>query len=149
MKDYLVLWCDGKGIKNADPRGYSPNYTEDKNKNNYIFTHIYAENAAEMWKIAFLLRGARIIKSASAENLTSMKNIWYKKRKDIKKETIEELFEKNEYKNNYETREDFHNLNTYDIIAGENPWIVKITLNDKIIYDDLRERYKEDIDTNW
>ena len=53
MPKYNVLWSDGNG---AASRGMS--------SDNYVKTHINAENESEMWKLAYLLRRSSLIKSA-------------------------------------------------------------------------------------
>ena len=58
MLKYQVLWSNGEG---AASRGMS--------SDGHIKTHINAENENEMWKIAYLLRKAEIIKSASNKNI--------------------------------------------------------------------------------
>lgn len=131
MLKYEVLWSDGNG---AASRGMSGD--------NYIHTHINAENESEMWKLAYLLRRSQLIKSASNKNIQSIKDYlmddWGYEEDEIKDE-----FEKNDYKES-----DLDKINLSGIDGGE-PWIVSITLNGKEVYncgynDDLK-----DDDEDW
>ena len=130
MLKYQVLWSNGEG---AASRGMS--------SDGHIKTHINAENENEMWKIAYLLRKAEIIKSASNKNIKSIKNYlidhW-----GYEEDEIKDIFEKNDYK-----EEDLDNINLDGIDGGE-PWIIAISLNGEEIYNCGCDYNQED-DEDW
>lgn len=131
MPKYDVLWSDGYG---AASRGMG--------SDNYVRTHINAENESEMWKLACLLRRSQLLKSASNKNIQSIKDYlmddWGYEEDEIKDE-----FEKNDYK---EADLDAINL---DGIDGGEPWIISITLNGKEIYNCGYDSYSEDDNEDW
>lgn len=131
MPKYDVLWSDGNG---AASRGMS--------SDNYVKTHINAENESEMWKLAYLLRRSSLIKSASNKNIQSIKDYlmddWGYEEDEIKDE-----FEKNDYKES-----DLDNINL-DGIDGGDPWIISITLNGEEIYNCGLDDYYEDDEEDW
>lgn len=127
MKKYDVLWSDGSA---AASRGMS----NDK----YVKTHINAENESEMYKIAYLLRKAQLLKSASSKKIQSIKDFlmddWGYEEDEIKAE-----FEKNDY-----NKSDLDRINL-DGIDGGDPWIISIHLNGEEVYKcDMDIDYEED-----
>ena len=131
MPKYNVLWSDGNA---AASRGMG--------NDGYVKTHITAENESEMWKLAYLLRWAQRLKSASMKNLQSIKDYlmddWGYEEDEIKDE-----FEKTDYKES-----DLDSINLDGIDGGE-PWIISITLNGKEIYNCGLDSYDEDDDEDW
>lgn len=131
MPKYDLLWSDGYG---AASRGMG--------NDGYVRTHINAENESEMYKIAYLLRFAQILKSASSKNIESIKDKliddW-----GYEEDEIKDQFEKNDYK-----EEDLDSINL-DGIDGGDPWIISITLNGKEIYNCGMDDYEEDDDEDW
>lgn len=132
MPKYDVLWSDGNG---AASRGMSGD--------NYVKTHITAENESEMYKLAYLLRKAQLIKSASMKKIKSIKDYliddWGYEEDELKDE-----FEKNDY-----TESDLDGINLNGIDGGD-PWIVNINLNGKKVYDcGMDMDYNEDDDEDW
>lgn len=131
MFKYDVLWSDGNG---AASRGFGVDH--------HVKTHINAENESEMWKLAYLLRRSSLIKSASNQNIQSIKNYliddWGYEEDELKDE-----FEKNDYK-----EEDLDRINLDGIDGGE-PWIISITLYGREVYNcgyDEEEEYDDDED---
>ena len=131
MLKYEVLWSDGNG---AASRGMG--------SDNYVKTHINAENESEMYKIAYLLRWAQILKSASSKNIQSIKeylmNDWGYEEDELKHD-----FEKNDY-----GESDLDSINL-DGIDGGDPWIISITLNGEEIYNCGLDDYEENDDEDW
>ena len=131
MAKYDVIWCDGNG---AASRGFE--------SDSYIKTHINAGNESEMWKLAYLLRVAHLIKSASNKNIQSIKDYlmddW-----GYEEEEIQDMFEKNDYK-----EEDLDDINL-DGIDGGDPWIVSIMLDGEQIYYDGATEIDVDEDEDW
>lgn len=131
MLKYEVLWSDGNG---AASRGMG--------SDNYVKTHINAENESEMYKIAYLLRWAQILKSASSKNIQSIKEYlmddWGYEEDELKKD-----FEKNDY-----GESDLDSINL-DGIDGGDPWIISITLNGEEIYNCGLDEYSENDDEDW
>ena len=127
MLKYDVLWCDGNG---AASRGMG--------SDGYIKTHINAENESEMWKLAYLLRKAQLLKSASMKNLNSIKE----ELEDYgyEDDEIDELLNKDDY-----SEHDLDDINLDDIDGGD-PWIISIHLNGEEIYNCGYESYSEDDD---
>lgn len=131
MLKYEVLWSDGNGAASRGMGG-----------DNYVKTHINAENESEMYKIAYLLRWAQILKSASSKNIQSIKEYlmddWGYEEDELKKD-----FEKNDY-----GESDLDSINL-DGIDGGDPWIISITLNGKEVYNCGYEEYDENDDEDW
>lgn len=131
MLKYEVLWSDGNG---AASRGMG--------SDGYVRTHIKAENESEMWKLAYLLRWAQILKSASSKNIQSIKQYlmddWGYEEDELKND-----FEKNDY-----GESDLDNINL-DGIDGGDPWIISITLNGEEIYNCGLDEYSENDDEDW
>lgn len=129
MLKYEVLWSNGES---AASRGTS--------SESYVKTHINVKNENKMWKIAYLLRKAEMIKSASNKNIKSIKNYliddW-----GYEEDEIKDIFEKNDYK-----EKDLDSINLNGIDGGE-PWIISISLNGEEIYNCGCE-YDEDCDYN-
>ena len=130
MLDYDVLWCDGNG---AASRGAE--------SDGYVKTHIKVENEQEMWKLAYLLRLLKIIKSASMKNIPSIK----KELEDYGYEDyeVEELLNRNNY-----DEKALDSINT-DMIDGGEPWIISIHLNGNQIYTDGFSEVSENNDDDW
>lgn len=131
MLKYELMWNDGSG---AASRG--------TDEDNYVKTHINAENENEMWKIAYLLRKAQLIKSASARNFKSIKN-HLKEDWGYEEDELKQMFEKNDYEES-----DLDSINLDDIDGGD-AWIISIKLNGEDIYSCGFEEYYEDEDEDW
>lgn len=131
MPKYDVLWSDGNG---AASRGMS--------NDNFVKTHITAENESEMYKIAYLLRHAQLLKSASIKNLKSIKDCLIDD--GYEEDEIKDEFEKNDY-----GESDLDDINL-DMIDGGDPWIVTIKLNGEEVYNcGMDMDYNEDDDEDW
>ena len=132
MKKYDVLWSDGNG---AASRGMS--------SDNYVKTHINAETESEMYKIAYLLRMAQRLKSASSKNLKSLKDYLIDDQ-GYEEDEIKDIFEKNDY-----SESDLDEINL-DGIDGGDPWIISIKLNGEEVYNcGMDMDYEEDDDEDW
>ena len=129
MLKYEILWSDGTA---AASRGGS--------SDNYVKTHINAKNESEMWKLAYLLRGAQLLKSASIKNLNSIK----KQLEDYgyEDDEIETMFNKTY------TEKDLDAINL-DGTDGGDPWIISIKLNGEEVYNCGDEDFYEDDDEDW
>ena len=131
MARYEVLWSDGNA---AASRGMS--------SDGYKRTHITADSESDMWKLAYLLRWAQLLRSASMKNLKSIQDYlmddW-----GYEEEELQDVFEKNDFK-----EEDLDSINLDGIDGGE-PWIMSITLNGKKIYSDGEYYAEEDDNEDW